>query len=259
MKNYYEILGVDKQASLEDIKKAYRKKAKETHPDVNGGDPGAEDKFKEVVEAYDTLSDPQKRYSYDNPHLNRQHPGMGLDIDEILSHFVGANFRHRDRNAPIKGNDVRIARDISMFDSIFGTSIAAPIKFNDSCDECGGSGGVGVGSKCQHCTGTGVMRSQQGNMAVSQTCPACKGRGYFPLMQCSECGGSGHKTYHTDFNITLPQNFSGGTFTVVGKGGPGKKGGPPGDLYINVLVRPPEVDVGVVTEDEKRILKKYLG
>ena len=256
-KDYYDILGVGKNASPDDIKKAYRKRAKETHPDINGDDPSAEENFKSVAEAYDVLGDPQKRAEYDNPSIGSH----GISIDDFLSNigFGGFGRVDIDPNAPVKGKDVRIARDISMFDSIFGTSIEASIKFNDNCEKCEGAGGIGVGKGCEHCGGTGMFRSANGPMVISKTCPKCGGRGYSSLVPCNECEGNRYKTYHREFSIDLPVNFSGGTITVAGKGGPGMKGGPPGDLYVNVMVRPPDVDSNGVSEEEKLILKKYLS
>jgi molecular chaperone DnaJ len=165
----------------------------------------------------------------------------------------------RDPNAPVKGRDVRIAREISLYDSIFGVVIDAPIKFRDACSVCDGVGGTGVGKECVMCSGTGVIRRQDGPMMMSSTCDACKGRGYFPLIKCTTCEGSGTGTYHSNFKINIPPGFSGGTFSLAEKGGPGKKGGPSGNLYVNVFIRPPEVNPDGVSDEEKRILKKYLG
>lgn len=256
--DYYEVLGVDRSASQEEIKRAYRQRAKQTHPDVNADNLNAEDEFKKVVEAYEVLGDPAKRSGYDNPSPFSGVGGINLD-DLFSSAGPFGRVRKRDPNAPMRGRDVRIQKDISLYDSLFGTEVTASIKYKDDCFECGGSGGVGVGESCVYCNGTGMVTNKQGNMIMSQSCGHCKAKGYHPSRKCGECDGSGVKEYTTDFSVNIPSGYSGGTITVVGKGGPGRNNGPTGDLLLNVSIHLPEIDKNEITEEEKSILKKYLS
>jgi len=255
--DYYETLGVGRNATAEEIKKAYRKRAKETHPDANKDDPTAEDKFKEVSEAYSILKDSEKKFKYDNPQV-QSHMPQGFE-DFINSNFGFGGQRRPDPDAPRKGKDVRINKDISLFESLFGTAIKAGIKYSDDCNECSGVGGIGVGRSCTYCSGTGMMKSRRGDMTVAQHCHHCGARGYHPATECVSCSATGVKEYNTDFDVTIPPGFTGGTVRVENKGGPGRNGGPTGDLYINVSVRFPSIPESDISNKEKVILKKYLG
>jgi len=261
--DYYEVLGVDRSASQDEIKKAYRKKAKETHPDINSDDPNAEEKFKQISEAYSVLGDVDKKSEYDNPtqHFYNSHTSS-INIEDFLSGFPGFGSRrakHRDTTSPIKGKDVRIHKDISLYESIFGTTIEASLKYKDDCSVCNGSGGIGVGESCAYCNGTGMVTNKQGNMIMSQSCTHCRAKGYHSAKKCDACSGAGIKDYNTEFHVDIVPGFSGGTITVHGKGSPGRNGGPNGDLLVGVSIRPPSIDKTIVTEDEKEILKKYFG
>ena len=257
--NYYDILGVSKTASTEEIKKAYRLKARETHPDVNK-EQGTEDKFKEVNEAYTVLSDVDKRMQYDNP---SPFSGVGSSGGFNIGDFLNSNFgfggpRRRDINAPSKGATLRISKELSIFEALLGIDLSEVVNFEAMCNVCAGQGGTDFSNKCSTCGGAGQIVMSQGRMRIQQSCPKCGGRGALAVDTCVECLGTGSKQYTSDFSYSISPGFFGGRIGVEGKGAPGINGGPSGDVIVEVTVKPSLIDVNNITEDELKTLKKYL-
>lgn len=260
--NYYDILGVSKDASFDAIKKAYRKKARETHPDVNK-DPDAEERFKEISEAYSVLSDPDRRMKYDNPAPGGL-GGFGINIED----FINSNFgpfgpmgRSRQRNdGPRKGASIQVNKKISLYEAMFGlTGIVGSASFEASCNACDGLGGNDFTKKCNTCGGAGRVAMSRGMMQIQQTCGACGGRGAFPKNVCVACSGKRVRAYKSEFSYDIPKGFYGGQLLVEGAGAPGIKGGPKGDAIIDVSLKLPDINKENVSEEELKTLKKYLG
>lgn len=257
--DYYDILGVDKNASKEEIKKAYRQRAKETHPDVNRA-PDAEDKFKEVSEAYAVLSDEDRRMQYDNPSM----PGFNGTIEDFLnSHFGGfgpfVRTATKAPNTPEKGASVRTQNSVSIFDSLFGVSLNGEAQFVSQCDACNGLGGEDFTLICEDCEGRGYHETIMGPTSMRRSCSICTGTGVIPKIKCTDCEGRSMKTYTISYTISVPSGFRGGGIVVPGKGAPGLFGGPPGDLMVEVSVRFPEVDIGSILPEEIDVFRKYLS
>ena len=193
--NYYDILGVSPKASSDEIKKAYRLKAKETHPDVNKN-PEAEAEFKKISEAYTTLKDPDKRMQYDNP---SSFPGMGAPGGFDIGDFLNANFGFgggipkRNVNAPSKGATLRVVKELSIYEALFGAEVEGESNFKSMCNVCSGQGGTNFSNTCKTCGGKGQVIISQGMMHIQQPCGNCKGRGKVPVNGCEECSGSGNK------------------------------------------------------------------
>lgn len=263
--DYYDILGVSPDASVDDIKKAYRAKAKETHPDINKDDPEAEDKFKRIVEAYETLSDQQKREAYDMQRSG--FPFRFPDLDGFGSFFgAGGPFGYRRPQPkqppgmePRRGSDVRARRTISLFESIAGTTISGVAKFNGACRSCGGLGGHDFSNKCSLCNGTGIQQARNGNMIVRTPCSACSGSGFSYTQVCTTCSGERIQWYENEYSLDIEPGFMGGDLIVSGKGEPGSFGGPDGNLHVSVSVKFPDIDLSEATEEEIAVLKKYLS
>jgi molecular chaperone DnaJ len=260
-RDYYEVLGVNKDASDDEIKKAYLVLAKKYHPDLNKA-PDAAEKFKEVQEAYDVLHDHQKRQAYDqfgfagvDPNAaaaNGQGFGQGFssdDLGDIFSQFFGGGpsgarrSGGRQSSGPVKGNDQVLKIRISFADSIKGTTVQLPIDYDDVCDNCNGSGAEpGSGSEtCPYCHGTGTVRTQQrtifGVFEQQTTCQHCHGTGRVVKEKCHKCGGSGYVHVSSKLNVTIPAGIDDGEqIRISGKGAHGYNGGPSGDLYIVVNV-----------------------
>lgn len=271
-KDYYEILGVDKNASDDEIKKAYRKMAKKWHPDANPNNrKEAEEKFKEVGEAYETLSDAQKRRMYDQ--FGSEGPqgyggfngfsgfgggnytystgGFGFDdvVDDFVSSIFGGGFgrssRTAARNGPIKGEDLRYVVDISFEDAFLGMKKEITINKNEKCDTCKGNGakpGTSV-ETCSICHGTGRVKKNQSlaGFATIQTvvdCEHCRGTGKVIPNPCETCKGKGTVRKQVTLKVDIPAGIDDGqTVVAKGKGEPGKNGGPYGDLYVTVRVK----------------------
>ena len=259
-RDFYEVLGISKGASDEDIKKAYRKMAKKYHPDLNKGDAQAEQMFKDVNEAYSILSDPQKKSRYDQFGHAGVDPsygggsggsgfggfgGMDFDVSDIFSSFFGGGFGGgaSRRNAPIQGEDREVRINLTFEEAVFGCS--KDIKFNriEKCDDCGGTGAAKGTSPetCSACSGTGQVRVQQrtpfGVMQTQRPCDKCSGKGKTIKTPCSKCSGSGYVRKQKNFNVNIPAGIDNGqSITLRGQGDAGRNGGPNGDLYVTVTV-----------------------
>lgn len=258
-RDYYEVLGVDKSASDADIKKAYRKLAKQYHPDVNPGNKEAEAKFKEVSEAYEVLSDAQKRAQYDQfGHAGFEQGGFGGfngdfggfgdfgDIFEtIFGGFGGTRSSSRTRRGPQKGADLKASVEITFEEAAFGVEKEISIHRMETCEKCEGSGSK-PGTKpstCQHCNGTGQIQYKQrtpfGQFVNIKTCDVCHGEGKVITHPCDACNGKGRIRKQKKIKLNVPSGIDDGqTIKLGGEGEPGLKGGPAGDLFISVRVKP---------------------
>ena len=257
-KDFYESLGIDKNASDDDIKKAYRKMAKQYHPDVNPGDAAAEARFKEVSEAYEILSDAEKKSRYDryghagvDPSYGGGGAGYGgfggfEDLGDILGSFFGGGAtRSRSRNAPRKGENVGVETIISFEEAAFGCERDVDVQRIETCEPCGGSGArEGTApSTCGECGGTGSVTSAQrtmfGVMQSTVDCPKCQGRGKIITSPCEKCKGAGRVRRKKTINVKIPAGIDDGQrISMRGQGSAGTNGGGSGDLYISVTVLP---------------------
>jgi len=263
-RDYYEVLGVSKGASDEELKKAYRKLAKQYHPDMNPGDKTAEAKFKEINEAYEVLSDKDKRERYDqfghagvDPNFNAGggfggfNGNMGdFDLGDIFGSFFGGGFGGGfggtgQRSGPQKGDTLRAGVTISFEEAASGCEKEIILTRSESCDECHGTGCAPGESPetCPDCRGTGTIRIQRGNGGFSFStmaeCPKCRGTGRLIKNPCKACGGSGAVRRQRKITIKIPAGIDNGqAISLRGQGGAGKNGGPAGDLIVSVTVRP---------------------
>jgi molecular chaperone DnaJ len=251
----YETLGVAKNASADEIKKAYRKLARENHPDRNPGDEAAEERFKEVQNAYDTLSDPEKRKQYDTfGSANGRGPAGGpgnvnfggnFDFGD-LGDFLGGIFnrggaQQQQRPRGMRGADIEAEVRLSFEDSLKGVETRIPVEVETACSECGGTGAKpGTSPKiCPECNGRGVLAESQGLFALSQPCPRCRGNGTVIEDPCPRCHGSGRERRTKRYTVKIPAGVRDGTrIRLKGKGEPGSGGGPAGDLYVVTRVEP---------------------
>ena len=258
-RDYYEVLGVDKNASAEDIKKAYRKLAKECHPDLHPNDKQAEERFKELNEANEVLSDPEKRARYDQFGMDGPNMGgfggagaggfgggfdfsgfggMGDIFDQLFGGGMGGA---RTRNAPTQGNDLRYDLRITFEEAAFGCEKSFEFTRNEACESCHGTGAKpGTQPKtCPTCKGTGQVRMQGGFMVTVRTCQTCGGTGKVITDKCPACAGTGRQRKRRTASVKVPAGIDNGqTIVMNGQGEPGRNGGPNGDLYIQVTVRP---------------------
>lgn len=257
-RDYYEVLGIDKNATDEDIKRAYRKKAKECHPDLHPNDKEAEARFKELNEANEVLSDPDKRARYDqfgfdgpdmgggaggNPFGGMDFSGMGGmgDIfDQLFNGGMGGSAQTR-RNAPRQGNDVRYELRLTFEEAAKGCHKSVEFYRYENCATCGGSGAK-PGTQpqtCSMCKGTGQIRQSGGWMTTVRTCPACGGSGKVIKDKCSSCGGSGRVRMRRTLELDVPAGVDDNiVLSKRGQGEPGANGGPNGDLLIQITVKP---------------------
>lgn len=259
-RDYYEVLGIDKGASDADIKKAYRKLAKQYHPDVNPGNQEAEAKFKEANEAYEVLSDPQKKARYDqfghagtDPNAGFGGGGFSGDFDfggigDIFESFFGGGMSGRSgkgRKGPQKGADIKINQEITFEEAAFGVERELNIQRHENCQTCGGTGSKPGTSPtaCKHCNGTGQIQYQQntpfGQFVNVKTCDVCHGEGKIITDPCGTCNGRGKIRKPIKLKVKIPAGIDDGqTISLRGEGEPGTKGGPSGDLYVNIRIAP---------------------
>ena len=268
-RDFYEVLGVGKSADEKELKAAYRKLAKQLHPDANPGDKTADAKFKELNEAYDVLKDPQKKAAYDRFGHQAFEGGMGgggrgpggagfgpefnssmSDIfEDLFGDFMGGGGGRARRGGArggtgaARGADLRYNMDISLTEAFTGKTAQVRVPSSVSCDTCNGTGAKpGSAPKtCGTCGGQGAVRSQSGFFTVERTCPTCQGRGQVISDPCASCGGQGRVTKERTLSVNIPAGVEDGTrIRLANEGEAGLRGGPSGDLYIFLSVRPHE-------------------
>ena len=261
-RDYYEVLGVGRGASDDELKKAYRKMAKQYHPDLHPGDKEAEAKFKEVNEAYEILSDKQKRARYDQFGHAGVDPSFGggpgggfggfdmgdIDLGDIFGSFFGGGFgggQRQNPNGPRKGETLRSSVTISFEEAAFGCEKELSLSRSEACETCKGSGCAPgtTPETCPTCHGTGTIRIQRGGgaftFATTAPCTRCQGTGKLIHTPCSDCHGSGQVRKQRKITVSIPAGIDNGqAISLRGQGGAGKNGGPAGDLLISVTVRP---------------------
>lgn len=256
-RDYYEVLGVDRQATPQELKKAYRRLAVEHHPDKNPGNPAAEEAFKEAAEAYSILSDEQKRAVYDRygheglrggPQVNADifrefsdiFGGGGSIFEDLFGDFFGGGGRRR----PQRGADLRYDLEITFEEAVKGTETRILVPRNELCETCEGSGAKPGSRKqpCATCGGHGQVRYQQGFLVVARPCPDCRGTGQFIPDPCAECSGSGHVARERELTLRIPAGVdTGSRIRSVGQGEAAMQGGPAGDLYVVLTVKPHKI------------------
>ena len=250
-RDYYETLGLAKNATEAELKQAYRRLAMKFHPDRNPGDPQAEASFKEVKEAWEILKEPRKRAAYDQfGHAGLgggQGPGGGFGQGEAFSDIFGDVFGdifgvgRRGRSRVFRGADLRYEVELDLEQAAFGDTVTVSLPLAVECDPCQGSGAKPGASPvgCTTCGGRGSVRMQQGFFAVEQTCPACKGQGTVIDDPCGACHGEGRVVEKKTLAVKIPAGVdSGDRIRLGGEGEAGRNGGPPGDLYVEIAVRP---------------------
>jgi len=256
-RDYYEVLGIGRNASQSEIKRAYRRLARQYHPDVNPGDKEAEERFKEVNEAYEVLSDADKRARYDRfGHAGLQGGGFGdftgfggfgpfSGIDEIFESFFGAARPRTARRAPRRGTDLRYDLTITFEEAIFGCEKELEIPRHETCPHCRGSGAEPgtTPTRCPQCNGTGEVRRVQqsilGSFVNVTTCPRCRGEGEIVTTPCSECRGQKRVRVTRRLTVKIPPGVDDGTqIRLAGEGEAGIYGGPAGNLYVVLHVQP---------------------
>ena len=262
-RDYYEVLGIAKGASEDEIKKAYKKMARKYHPDLNPGDKEAEEKFKEVNEAYEVLSDPDKKARYDQYGHAGVDPNFGAgagfdgsfdfgDLGDIFGNFFGGGFggggRRTNPNAPQRGESIRLSLTISFEEAAFGCEKEITVERMEQCGTCSGSGcAAGTTPEvCPDCHGTGQVQVRRqtpmGVFATSSPCGRCGGKGKIIHQPCPDCRGTGAVRKRKTIKASVPAGIDNGqTISIRGQGHAGKNGGPAGDLLITITVRPHEL------------------
>jgi len=258
MATLYDTLGVKKGASADEIKKAYRKLAAKYHPDKNPGDASAEERFKDVQNAYDVLSDPEKRKQYDSFGSANGRPGFDPrdfnfggggnytftdlgDLGDLFGGLFNRGGTRTQRRQPERGADIEVSVNVSFEDSLRGLETKIPVEVTTACRECGGTGAQPGTAPviCPECNGRGVVSESQGLFALSQPCPRCRGNGTVVEKPCAKCGGSGRERRMKRYTVKIPAGVKDGTrIRLKGKGELGANGGPPGDLNVITRVAP---------------------
>jgi molecular chaperone DnaJ len=255
-RDYYELLGVSPSASPEEIKRAYRRLARELHPDASGGNPESEARFKEVAVAYEVLSDPERRRRYDMFGPEGVGAGAGAagdpfgfgggGISDLFNAFFGGGGFAGDRRAggPTRGPDLEVVLELDFADAVFGTQQPVSVRTAVPCDTCEGSGAAPGTSarRCDECGGQGQVRrvrqSILGQMVTASPCPRCSGMGEVIDSPCADCGGEGRKLEEKSYRVDIPAGVdTGSTLRLSGRGAAGPRGGGHGDLYVHVEVR----------------------
>jgi molecular chaperone DnaJ len=251
-RDYYEVLGIRKNAANDEIKKSYRRLAMKHHPDRNTEDSEAESKFKEAKEAYEVLSDSDKRAAYDqfgHDGVRGGPPGGGFSAEgfgDIFGDVFGDIFggSRRSRSQVFRGADLGYELRLDLEKAVSGDSVTIEVPTQVTCEECHGSGAA-KGSepvKCMTCGGAGQVRMQQGFFAIQQTCPACKGAGTVITNPCSNCHGRGRVSKSKRLSVKVPEGVEDGDrIRLSGEGEAGRNGGPPGDLYVEIRVSPHKI------------------
>src|SRR5580692_9369676 len=247
----YEVLGVAREASEQEVKKSFRRLAKELHPDVNAHDPQAEEKFKEAAEAYEILSDPQRRATYDRygyeglrsggyaPNFD----GFGT-ISDLFDAFFGGARASGGRPGPAQGADLAVAVEVDLIDAARGTTVDVAFEAIDRCEHCRGNGaepGTPI-ETCERCGGSGQLqaatRTPFGQMVRTMACDVCHGDGRVPEQPCRECRGRGRRVAKREIDVEIPAGIAAGQrLRLGGRGHAGELGAPAGDLYVLVSVR----------------------
>ena len=254
-RDYYETLGASKGASADELKKAYRTKAKELHPDRNSDNPNAEAQFKEINEAYDVLKDADKKAAYDRYGHAAFEGGMGgggqrgqgdfasafSDVfEDLFGDFMGGGRGGGGRSRAQRGSDLRYNLRVSLEESFSGVQKTINVPTSISCDTCRGTGAEGGAEPvtCPTCSGMGKVRAQQGFFTVERTCPTCSGAGQIVKNPCKSCGGAGRTEKERSLSVNIPAGVETGTrIRLAGEGEAGMRGGPSGDLYIFIEVK----------------------
>ncbi len=257
MADFYDLLGVARSASPDELKKAYRKLARELHPDANPGDPAAEERFKQVARAYETLSDPEQRARYDRygeqgiggggANAGDFFGGAGGGLGDLFDAFFGGGGSpfggSRGPAGPPRGQDLEVVADIAFEQAVFGATVPVGVRTALRCDDCGGSG-AGAGTKpvtCSECNGQGqvqrVRQSMLGQMVTSSACPRCGGLGQVVVTPCGSCNGDGRIITEKEYQVDVPAGVdTGSTLRLTGRGAVGPRGGGTGDLYVHLRV-----------------------
>jgi len=253
-RDYYEVLGVSRTASTEEIKKAYRRLAMKHHPDRNKDDQNAESKFKEAKEAYDVLHDPDKRATYDRFGHDGMRgrsagaggfgaEGFGDIFGDVFGDIFGGGGRHRGSQV-FRGADLGYELRLDLEEAVSGDTVTIDVPTQVTCESCDGSGAKKGTEpiKCSTCGGVGQVRMQQGFFSIQQTCPACKGAGTVVSDPCDECHGRGRVRKTKTLSVKVPAGVDDGDrIRLSGEGEAGRNGGPPGDLYVEVRVNPHKI------------------
>ncbi|MGE3066754.1 MAG: molecular chaperone DnaJ [Hyphomicrobiaceae bacterium] len=256
-RDYYEVLGLSRGASEQDVKSAFRRLAKEHHPDKNPGDKASEHKFKELNEAYEVLKDPQRRSAYDQfghgafEGMGRGAGGFGPDFassmsdifDDLFGEFMGGRRGGRQRTGRERGADLRYNMEITLSEAFSGKQAQIQVPSSVSCEVCSGSGAKPgtQPTSCPTCGGAGKVRASQGFFTIERTCPSCHGRGEIISEPCAACSGSGRVTKERKLSVNIPAGVEDGTrIRLAGEGEAGVRGGPAGDLYIFLSIKPHE-------------------
>ncbi|MCA9661961.1 MAG: molecular chaperone DnaJ [Myxococcales bacterium] len=253
-RDYYEVLGVEKGAAQSEIKRAYRKMAMQYHPDRNPDNPEAEERFKEAAEAFEVLSDDDKRQLYDQyGHEGPSRAGFSgfQGTDEIFSRFGDlfgdlfgnlGGFGGGRRGGPQRGADIKVQVSISFAEAVSGVEREITVPRRESCEDCNGSGSAdGESATCPQCNGQGQVIHRQGFFVVQTTCPRCRGDGKMITDPCGSCSGTGIVQRDATFSINIPAGVDNGqTLRISGRGQPGVKGGPAGNLYVIIAVEADE-------------------